>query len=195
MLVPLLPCEGAFPITRQLGTDEMASDQEIAQEIARAVRLAESESKRRSWRKVTTLLAAFGLYNLTDAAAAASAERWTRRAWWWNRRWRWFSALAACDCRHVTPSRTTSPTQRERFPMACPCGVGEQESPSLRPRPMLQPQRRFSWTLWSGTLMATGSATLCFSCSQTFHRRHSMICCRRMSRRRSSERMRLGDLA
>jgi hypothetical protein len=46
----------------------MASDQEIAQEIARAVRLAESESKRRSWRKVTTLLAAFGLYNLTDAA-------------------------------------------------------------------------------------------------------------------------------
>jgi hypothetical protein len=48
--------------------DEMASDQEIAQEIAQAVRLAESESKRRSWRKVTTLLAAFGLYNLTDAA-------------------------------------------------------------------------------------------------------------------------------
>jgi hypothetical protein len=46
----------------------MASDQEIAQEIAQAVRLAESESKRRSWRKVTTLLAAFGLYNLTDAA-------------------------------------------------------------------------------------------------------------------------------
>ncbi len=46
----------------------MASDQEIAEEIARAVRLAESESKRRSWRKVTTLLAAFGLYNLTDAA-------------------------------------------------------------------------------------------------------------------------------
>jgi hypothetical protein len=47
---------------------EMASDQEIAQEIAQAVRLAESESKRRSWRKVTTLLAAFGLYNLTDTA-------------------------------------------------------------------------------------------------------------------------------
>jgi hypothetical protein len=46
----------------------MPSDQEIAQEIAKAVRLAESESKRRSWRKVTTLLAAFGLYNLTDAA-------------------------------------------------------------------------------------------------------------------------------
>src|SRR3712207_1135028 len=46
----------------------MASDQEIAQEIAQAVRRAESESKRRSWRKVTTLLAAFGLYNLTDAA-------------------------------------------------------------------------------------------------------------------------------
>src|SRR3954465_353009 len=46
----------------------MASDQEIAQEIAQAVRLAESESKRRSWRKVTTLLAAFGLYNLTDTA-------------------------------------------------------------------------------------------------------------------------------
>ena len=47
---------------------EMASDQEIAQEIAQSVRLAESQSKRRSWRKVTTLLAAFGLYNLTDAA-------------------------------------------------------------------------------------------------------------------------------
>src|SRR3712207_5881470 len=46
----------------------MASDQEIAQEIAQAVRRAESESKRRSWRKVTTLLAAFGLSNLTDAA-------------------------------------------------------------------------------------------------------------------------------
>src|SRR4051794_12517195 len=46
----------------------MASDREIAEEIADAVRLAESESKRRSWRKVTTLLAAFGLANLTDAA-------------------------------------------------------------------------------------------------------------------------------
>src|SRR3954464_13390358 len=46
----------------------MPSDQEIAQEIAKADRLAESDSKRRSWRKVTTLLAAFGLYNLTDAA-------------------------------------------------------------------------------------------------------------------------------
>src|SRR3954467_10066097 len=68
LLVPQPPCEGASPIVRQLGTDEMASDQEIAQEIAQAVRLAESESKRRSWRKVTTLLAAFALYNLTDAA-------------------------------------------------------------------------------------------------------------------------------
>jgi hypothetical protein len=46
----------------------MASDQEIAREIAQSVRLAESQSKRRSWRKMTTLLAAFGLYNLTDAA-------------------------------------------------------------------------------------------------------------------------------
>src|SRR3712207_2351081 len=62
------PCEGASLIVRQSGAEEMASDQEIAQEIAQSVRLAESQSKRRSWRKVTTLLAAFGLYNLTDAA-------------------------------------------------------------------------------------------------------------------------------
>src|SRR3954453_17619859 len=68
LLVRLPPCEGASRIVRPIGTDEMPSDQEIAQEIAKAVRLAESESKRRSWRKVTTLLAAFGLYNLTDAA-------------------------------------------------------------------------------------------------------------------------------
>ena len=46
----------------------MANDRAVAEEIAEAVRRAEAESKRRSWRRVTTLLAAFGLYNLTDAA-------------------------------------------------------------------------------------------------------------------------------
>ena len=52
-------------MTRGLGTRR---GHQALSEFAQAVRLAESESKRRSWRKMTTLLAAFGLYNLTDAA-------------------------------------------------------------------------------------------------------------------------------
>ena len=46
----------------------MSTDLAVAQGIAEAVRQAQAESKRRSWRKVTTLLSAFGLYNLTDSA-------------------------------------------------------------------------------------------------------------------------------
>jgi len=39
----------------------MSTDLKVAQGIAEAVRQAQAQSKRRSWRKVTTLLSAFGL--------------------------------------------------------------------------------------------------------------------------------------